>query len=356
MTYGQIRRLSLIIVFMVLGAIALVWLAARVSEVLTLLAVSALLATALRPTVERIGRARVPGLKRDLPRPAAILVIYLGLLLAIAGILVLVIPQMIREARNLAASAPEYARQADASLDQLRLTYPWVPELEALQDQLARQLAGGASQLVDVLLFAVNLLTGLFSVLLVLVLTFLLLMEGDRLFDHLVYLLPEEHQETARVLGAKASRKVEGWLRGVLLLSTFIGVTTAVGMTLIGMPYPLLLGLAAGVFELVPMVGAALGAAPAVIVALFQPTWQLVAVIVFFVVLQQAENNLLVPAIMGSQLDISPLLTIVALLIGGALTGIVGALMAVPVAAILQVIWLDVVVPWVKSQQHGPPT
>jgi predicted PurR-regulated permease PerM len=107
----------------------------------------------------------------------------------------------------------------------------------------------------------------------------------------------------------------------------------------------------AGLFELVPMVGATLGAIPAVLVALFQGPTQLVLVIAFVFVLQQIENNLLVPAVMGSQLEISPLLTIIALLIGGALMGIIGALLAVPVAAVLQVVWLDVVVPWIKGRQ-----
>jgi predicted PurR-regulated permease PerM len=103
------------------------------------------------------------------------------------------------------------------------------------------------------------------------------------------------------------------------------------------------------------MVGATLGAIPAVIVALFQSPLQLGLVIGFVFLLQQLENNFLVPTIMGHQLEISALLTIVSLLIGAALMGIIGAMLAVPVAAVLQVIWLDVVVPWVKGNHAEPP-
>lgn len=145
-------------------------------------------------------------------------------------------------------------------------------------------------------------------------------------------------------------RKVEGWLKGVFLLSTFIGIGTAVGMWALGMPYPLILGLLAGLFELVPLVGAYLGAAPAVIVALFQPPWKLLAVVAFFILLQQLENNILAPTVMGREAEIPPLLAIVALLLGAALFGIIGALLALPMVAVLQVLWLRLVVPEIRGR------
>ena len=354
LTYRHVRQIALMVIFLVLGVIFALWLAGRISEVLIVLAVALLMSTALRPTVNRISRARLPGLNRNVPRPMAILLIYAALLLVLLGTLLLVVPRVAREVSNLAAQAPEYASRVDSTLDDLRGTYPWIPELEDVESQVVPQLAGSVSQLPRVLVFAVNVVSGVFSGVLVLVLTFLLLMEGDKLFKHILFLLPKSQRGTAQKLGGTAGNKVESWLRGVLLLSAFIGVFTSIGMWLIGMPYPLLLGLIAGLCEPIPMIGATLGAIPAVTVALFQSPAQLALVVVFVFVLQQLENNLLVPAVMGSQLELSPLLTILSVLIGASLLGIIGALLAIPVAAILQVVWLDVIVPWVKGSHDGP--
>jgi predicted PurR-regulated permease PerM len=188
------------------------------------------------------------------------------------------------------------------------------------------------------------------------VLTFFVLMDAEALHQHLISLLPPSERPRAQAMSAKMGRKIEGWLKGILLLSLFIGVIASIGMWVLGMPYPLLLGLAAGIFELVPMVGAYLGAAPAVFVALFQPTWKLIAVIVFYIVVQQVENNVLVPKVMGQNVEMPPLLAIVALLTGAALMGILGAMLAVPVAAILQVLWIDLVVPEIRSRHEAQGT
>ncbi|MHB8992361.1 MAG: AI-2E family transporter, partial [Chloroflexota bacterium] len=171
-----------------------------------------------------------------------------------------------------------------------------------------------------------------------------------------ISMVPPDRREQARQMTAKMGIKIEGWLKGTLLLSATVGVGTSIGMWVIGMPYPLLLGLAAGLFELVPMVGAYLGAAPAVIVAFFEPTWKLIAVVVFFVALQQLENNVLAPVVMSKQMQLSPLLTIIALLLGAAVMGLIGALLAIPAAAVLNVLWTDLVVPTVKGRygEEGP--
>ena len=121
-------------------------------------------------------------------------------------------------------------------------------------------------------------------------------------------------------------------------------------MWALGMPYPLLLGVTAGVAELVPLAGPYLASAPGIVLALFQPTWKLIAVLVFFVALQMAENHILAPTIMGREVEIPPLLVILALLIGASLLGILGAVLALPVAAVIQVLWVDLVVPEIKRR------
>ncbi len=348
-SYPQLRHLALSIVFLLVG----LWLAYRFAvqtrQVLTLLALSLILAVALRPTVDRLHSVRLPVVKRGIPRPVSILLIYLVLAAIAVGIGLLVVPNLIGELQSLIASFPMLVGLVDQAVQDLQ-RYPFVPDLSGIPDRLLGQLIGSFSQALDLLLFAVNLITSLLSSLLVLVLTFFLIMDAEDIHSHMISLFPPDRREQARGMTAKMGIKIEGWLKGTLLLSATVGVGTAIGMWIIGMPYPVLLGLAAGLFELVPMVGAYLGAAPAVILALFEPTWRLIAVVVFFIALQQLENNVLAPVVMSKQMQLSPLLTIIALLLGTAVMGLIGALLAIPAAAVLNVLWTDLVVPSVKRR------
>ena len=129
-----------------------------------------------------------------------------------------------------------------------------------------------------------------------------------------------------------------GWVRGQLLLMLFIGVLAGVGYTLMGLKYTIVLAILAGLLEIVPLVGPWLGAIPAILVALTQDVRMALLVGVYILVIQLIEGNVLVPRVMGRTVGISPLIVIVGILVGTALGGIPGALVAVPLAAALQVI------------------
>ncbi|HEX2924346.1 MAG TPA: AI-2E family transporter, partial [Chloroflexota bacterium] len=349
-TYRQLRHLVVGTVALVVGVIILAWVAIRTVEVLTLLAVSVVLAVALRPTADRLNGLRIPFTIRRMPRALAILLIYLFLAAVAAGIGFLAIPPLIVETEKLITSFPAYIAQLSDYLEFLR-RYPFVPDLGALESQLVNQLVGNLAQAITILLFAVNVLSGMLSIGVVVLLTFFLIYDAELIYEHLISLVPITRRETARHMTSRMGYKIEGWLKGTITLAVVLGVSTGVAMWLLGMPYPILLGLAAGIFELVPMIGPYLGAAPAVIAALFiGPTWRLIAVILFFIAIQQLENNVLAPTIMGRQVDLPPLLVILALLLGAAIRGIVGALLAVPVMAVLQVLWLDLVVPEIRQR------
>jgi len=137
----------------------------------------------------------------------------------------------------------------------------------------------------------------------------------------------------------RVTNKISAWLGGQLLLSGIIGSTAALGLFLMGVPFFWVLALIAAIGELIPIVGPILSAVPAVIVALSVKPALALAVILFFVAQQQLENHLLVPKIMQRQVGISPVFVIIALLIGGSLLGVIGAILAVPTAAILQVLF-----------------
>ena len=132
--------------------------------------------------------------------------------------------------------------------------------------------------------------------------------------------------------------KVSAWLAGQLLLASTIGITSAIGLWALGIPFFYVLALISAIGEMIPIVGPILAAIPAIAVASTVSCQKVLLVIIFFLVQQQLENHILVPKIMSRQVGVSPVTVIVSLLIGGSLLGVVGALLAVPTAAILQVV------------------
>ena len=149
---------------------------------------------------------------------------------------------------------------------------------------------------------------------------------------------PRRSRDRAAEVSREITLKVSAWLGGQLLLGSIIGITSAIGLWLLGIPYFYVLALISGIGELIPVVGPILAAIPAIAVAATVSMQKVVLVIVFFVVQQQFENHVLVPKVMERQVGISPVTVILALLIGGNLLGILGAILAVPTAAILQVV------------------
>ena len=185
----------------------------------------------------------------------------------------------------------------------------------------------------------VGVVGGLFGLLTILILTFYILVDADSLRTSMLRLFPAG--DRARVAGASAdiTIKVSAWLGGQLLLGGIIGATSALGLWLLGIPFFYVLALISAVGELIPVVGPVLAAIPAIAVASTVSLNKVLLVIAFFFVQQQVENHVLVPKVMERQVGVSAVTVIVALLIGGSLLGIVGAILAVPTAAILLVLF-----------------
>jgi predicted PurR-regulated permease PerM len=146
--------------------------------------------------------------------------------------------------------------------------------------------------------------------------------------------------------------KVSAWLGGQLFLGLIIGASSAIGLWALGVPFFYVLALISAIGELIPVVGPILSAIPALAVAATVSPQMVLFVLIFFVVQQQLENHILVPRIMSRQVGVSPVTVIIALLIGGSLAGIVGALLAVPTAAILQVVASEVL----REDDEPPPS
>jgi predicted PurR-regulated permease PerM len=313
----------------------LLWAAYLVRDVLLLLYVSALLAIGFSPIVRLIERQKVLPIGTRIPRWLAILILYLVIIGALTAVGFMVIPPLVRQSRQLWTALPDMFERAQ----QFLIAKGILSEHLTLREAAERAPVGGGGDAVGTVLGAVmGVLGGLFGLLTILILTFYLLIDAEALRRDMLRLFPAS--ERARV--AAASRditvKLSAWLGGQLLLGAIIGITSAIGLWALGIPFFYVLALISAIGELIPVVGPILSAIPAVAIASTVSMNKVLLVVIFFIVQQQVENHVLVPKIMERQVGVSAVTVIVALLIGGRLLGIVGAILAVPTAAILQVL------------------
>jgi predicted PurR-regulated permease PerM len=318
----------------------LVWTAYQVRSALLLIYVAALVAIGLSPLVEWIERRRAPlsGKRRHfrrLPRWAAILIIYLTLIGALVGVGALTIPPLIEQGRDFAAALPDLTTRA-----QRWLVARGVLTAPITVRQAVEQSPVAGTDAVGTVLGAVwGVVGGLFGFITILILAFYFLVDSRNIVRTFLRLFPYNDRPRVEDACHRVVTKVSAWLGGQLLLGLIIGTTAAIGLAFMGVPYSMVLALIAGVGEMIPIVGPLIAAVPAILVALSVSPTLALGVAVFFIVQQQFENHVLVPKVMERQVGVSAVVVIVALLIGGTLLGIMGAILAVPTAAILQVVF-----------------
>ena len=314
--------------------VVLFWTAYLVRGPLMLIYVSALLAIGLAPLVDVVERQKlIPG--RRHPRWAAILIIYVLFLIVVIAFGRLVTGPLIEQARELWSALPDMLQKAQQWLiDRGLLTR----EL-SLREAIAQSPVGGFDA-VDAILAAVwGFVGGVFGLVTILILAFYLLVDAEKFVYMFVRLFPRSERSRVEHACRRVSGKVSAWLGGQLLLAAIIGSTAALALFLMGVPYFYVLALIAGIGEMIPIVGPLLAAVPAVAVAFSVSPTLALGVAVFFFAQQQVENHVLVPKVMERQVGINAAGVITALLIGGTLLGIVGAILAVPTVAILQVVF-----------------
>jgi predicted PurR-regulated permease PerM len=309
------------------------WALWEVRDALLLVYISALVAIGLSPLVNELERKRL--MRQRVPRWAAILVIYLCIVAALIAVAAMVIPAVVMQARDLAREFPRLLHQAQQWLINHGVLTREISAQEAVQ-------TASVSDAQDYLQFVANavlgVIGGVFGLITVLVLAFYLLVDSSSLILVFLRLFPREKRPQVNDACRRVTNKISAWLGGQLLLSGIIGSTAALGLFLMGVPFFWVLALVAAIGEMIPIVGPILSAVPAIAVALSVSPTLALGVIVFFFAQQQLENHLLVPKIMQRQVGISPVFVIIALLIGGSLLGVMGAILAVPTAAILQVL------------------
>jgi predicted PurR-regulated permease PerM len=318
-------------------AVVVFWCAYLVRDVLLLIYISGLLAIGFSPIVRLIERQKVlPIGTRRFPRWLAILLLYLVILGTLTGIGFMIVPPLVDQAQQLWTALPQMFERAQEALIQRGL----LKEHLTLREAVAKAPGTGGGEAVGTVVGALaGVVGGLFGLLTILILTFYILVEADNLRDTMLRLFPRRDRPRVAAASRDITVKVSAWLGGQLLLGAIIGGTSAIGLWLLGIPFFYVLALISGVGELIPVVGPILSAIPAVLVASTVSLNKAVLVILFFLLQQQFENHILVPKVMERQVGVSAVTVIIALLIGGKLLGIPGAILAVPSAAILLVLF-----------------
>jgi predicted PurR-regulated permease PerM len=308
----------------VLAVVALAWGLLRAADVLMLVLLSLVLALGLQRPIAWLER-------RHVSRPWALVLMSTVVVAAVAGFLVLVLPSIIRSVEDLIRSGPD-------TIDRFRHER-WFRDLDDRFDVATRvqDLADDVpSRLVDV---GRGVLSLIVAGLTVLVLTLYFAAALPRLLDGVGRLLMPDRREQFRVIADQVTDRVGGYVAGNFVISLIAGTVTCVALLLMGVPYAAALAVWVAITDLIPSVGALLGAVVVLVVAGVSGSWgTLLAALVFVVVYQQVENYVIAPNVMHNAIDLSVGAVLIAVLVGGALAGFIGVVLALPVAASAQVV------------------
>lgn len=337
----EIARIVLTAVAIV-GALYFVYL---IRQIITLVLISIFLAIALTPLVNLLDRGRFP-------RWAAILSVYLAIVLGIFGVGLAVVPPVVKGVNELVHNLPGYVSdlRKNRTFRKYDEKYHIVNSLQKEAHKLPSRIGEAAGTLRDV---TVGVFTKAVQFLTVLVITFILILDGRRFAEWFFRQLEAEREARARKVVRDINRAVIGYVVGNVLISVVAGIITWITLEILGIPFAVPLAVVMALFDLIPLVGATLGGIIIGIVCAIVdfPTAPIVwaAVLILY---QQLENHLIQPLIYGRTVQLHPLLVIIAILIGGSLLGVLGALLAIPAAAVVQIVVKDW---WEHRPRAGRP-
>jgi len=346
----DIVRIVLVVVCVAI-VLYLLWL---LRKPISWLLIAGFLAIALSPPVNWLSRRMRRGL--------AVAVVYLGLLLVPVMLIALIVPPLITEANTFADNVPRYADDVtkyvedNDRLREINKDYEVTQKLEEEAKKLPNRLGGAAGTLRDIGFGIVN---SLFALITILVLTAFLLGSGRRWTDSIIDSRPPEQRDRLRRARDNMASAVGGYVAGALTIAVIAGIATYIVLAILGVPFRGPLAVIAGLFSLIPLVGATIAAVLIGIVTLFEnfPTATIIWVI-WAIVYQQIENHLIQPQIQKRTVNVHPFITIVAVLFGATLLGVMGALVAIPVAASIQILlreYVDLRTLSIKPEPPPPP-
>ena len=334
---ATVARITLVVV----GVLVLLYGVYLVRQIVVLVIVALFLAIGLDPLVRAFMRFRFP-------RGLAVATVFVLAVLVVGAFVASIAPPLIRQTQRLAVTIPDLARDLSersdrfGDLDERFNISERVREAVSNIPDLVASSAGNALGVVR------SVGRAFFSIMTVAILSIYFMLDLPKLIAGAAKLVPKSRRKRMQDLAGVVFARISGYLVGQLGVSIVAGVTSTIVLTLLRVPYSLPLGIWVGLSALIPMVGATLGAIPAVIVAFLTSMWTGIGTTIFFLLYQQIENYVVSPRVMRQAVDISPAAVILAALVGATLLGFVGALLAIPIAASLKVLAQEV---WVPRQE-----
>ncbi len=323
-------EISLKTIFRILLVIVAVAFLYFIRDILIIVFVSLILSAAFNPWVDKMQ-------KKKIPRVVGILIIYLVAFLIISFSIYLIIPPITSELNDLVKNFPAswdkasvYMHGVSQYLDSKGLGEGLNKILNTAQnslDNFAGGLLGGVYSFFG----------GVFSAFMIIVLTFYFTVQDKQWKKGMEALIPSKHREYVVDLIARMQEKIGYWLRGQLFLCLIVFLVSWFGLTLLGVKYALVLAIFAGVMEFIPFIGPFVSAVPAIFIALTQAPFLGLLVLILYLIIQQAENLILVPTVMKKAVGLNPLVILIVILIGARLAGVLGILLAVPVTTAIGV-------------------
>ncbi len=314
-------------VLIVLG----LWFLWFIREIVAIFVVAIMLASVIDPFADWFAKKRIP-------RGLAVLIVYTVLLALTSVIVIVLVPIVVEQSGQLIENLSVSATSLIDSFVQFQQRHQFLENITTGLESFQQSLNASANSVFSTVK---GFFGGLAALLIVLVLAFYMVVEENSMRRYFMTLAPEEYQPYLTQLLKKMQNKIGAWLRGQIILGFVIGLAVYIGLKLLGVPYALLLALIAGLFEIIPYVGPIVALIPAAIIGFAQSPVLGLAVVILYLVIQQAENNVLVPKIMQKVTGLSPILSIAALLVGVKVGGVVGAILAIPLATMIAVVVED---------------
>jgi predicted PurR-regulated permease PerM len=331
-TFRRVMGATLVLAFVVFCF----WLLYHFYQVVFILFITILMGTVIRPAVNWLHR-------RGLPQTAGVILVYLLLLALLTGFMLLLFPLIVEQGTTIAAAVPGYYQSLRIWMDNnpnlliVRLGEflpTTLPGLDPIQ-QTGAQVLTSAGQALGYLALAAKII---FLAIAILLLAYHWTLNGPRTIQSLMLLVPKGQRKSISELILVMETKVGSYIAGQGILCLIVGIMALSAYLLIGLPNALVLALVAGVLEAVPMVGPLIGAIPAVVVALAIAPSKLIWVIIATLVIQQLENSVLAPRVMRRAVGVNPFVSLLAIFTFSSFFGVAGALMAIPMAAIIQLL------------------
>lgn len=335
---------TFVVVSVIFAMSSTVWAVGRLWRIVSYLLVALFFAVVLTPAVDFLQY------RAKMRRGVATLLVFLAGLVVLTALIYAFVRPIVVQGQKFSDNLPHMIDDAQAGkgrigelITKYDLEKKFNDNRKAIDDQLNSAGSKGVSVVGSVF-------SGLVAAITVMVLTILLLLGGPELSHSFLGIIPESRRERVRRVSSDASRAVSGYMFGNLVISILAGIAAYVFLRIAGIPYPEVLALWVAFADLIPLVGATLGAIPPVLVAFLQSTPVGIATIIFFVLYQQFENNVLQVTVMARTVKINPLGILVSVLIGVEVFGLLGALLAIPVAGVIQVVVRDL---W--NEREGRP-